>query len=170
MMERMRRAAPWLLLAACAAAMGLAGALPRLRPKAREEAAAPPPRGVMRAVGEEAPLRAFLPREPVFWEELGAWRVHPALDRAAETARAERAGRVSRVWRDRLWGICVELDCAGERWVYRSLAGTDVREGDLLAAGDALGAAGACPAEAELGPHVHIERFRGDAPLDPLGE
>ena len=161
----------WTLLAAWALCMALAALLPRASDPASEATeTAAPARPTLRAMGEELPLRAYLPDEPVFWAVMGMWRTHPALDIAGETAPALRAGRVARIWEDRLWALCVEVDCGGETWVYRSLSQVFAREGQALRAGDPIGAAGVAPIEEELGAHAHVERTVGGGYADPRGD
>ena len=103
--------------------------------------------------------------ELVYNATLGDWRTHNGVDVAAaagEAVPAVRAGRVTLVDADALWGGVVEISDAGGRvWRYCGVDGSCV-VGDAVAAGDVLGTAGAIPAEADLDGHVHLECLEGD--------
>ena len=103
--------------------------------------------------------------ELVYNATLGDWRTHNGVDVAAaagEAVPAVRAGRVTLVDADALWGGVVEVSDAGGRvWRYCGVDGSCV-VGDAVAAGDVLGTAGAIPAEADLDGHVHLECLEGD--------
>ena len=98
--------------------------------------------------------------ELVYNATLGDWRTHNGVDVAAaagEKVPAVRAGRVTLVDADALWGGVVEVcDAEGRVWRYCGVDGSCV-VGDAVAAGDVLGTAGAISAEADLDGHVHLE-------------
>lgn len=103
--------------------------------------------------------------ELVYNATLGDWRTHNGVDVAAavgEKVPAVRAGHVTLVDADALWGGVVEVsDAEGRVWRYCGVDGSCV-VGDAVAAGDVLGTAGAIPAEADLDGHVHLECLEGD--------
>ena len=108
--------------------------------------------------------------ELVYNATLGDWRTHNGVDVAAaagEAVPAVRAGRVTLVDADALWGGVVEISDAGGRvWRYCGVDGSCV-VGDAVAAGDVLGTAGAIPAEADLDGHVHLECLEGGSWVEP---
>ena len=110
-------------------------------------------------------LNAYSGDELVYSSTLGDWRTHNGVDVAAaagEKVPAVRAGHVTLVDADALWGGVVEVcDAEGRVWRYCGVDGSCV-VGDAVAAGDVLGTAGAIPAEADLDGHVHLECLEGD--------
>lgn len=119
----------------------------------------------------EAPIRPFSGEELVYSETLGDWRTHNGADyavTAGEAVPAIKDGTVLAVYEDALWGQIVELsDKGGTLWRYCGLADVTVRVDDTVKSGDAIGTAGAIPAESALDSHLHLEVTRGDEWLDP---
>ena len=116
------------------------------------------------------PLAPFSGDELVYNATLGDWRTHNGIDLAAPagtTVPAARAGRVTQVQDDALWGGVVEVtDADGALWRYCGLDAAVV-PGDDLAAGAPLGTAAALPAESELAPHIHLEYLVNNTYTEP---
>ena len=108
--------------------------------------------------------------ELVYSATLGDWRTHNGVDvtAAAGTAvPAVRAGRVTLVDADALWGGVVEvLDAQGRVWRYCGVDSGCV-VGEDVAAGDVVGTVAAIPAEADLDAHVHLECLKDGAWVEP---
>ena len=108
--------------------------------------------------------------ELVYSATLGDWRTHNGVDvtaAAGTNVPAVRAGRVTLVDADALWGGVVEvLDAQGRVWRYCGVDGACV-VGEDVAAGDVVGTVAAIPAEADLDAHVHLECLKDGAWVEP---
>ena len=108
--------------------------------------------------------------ELVYSATLGDWRTHNGVDVTAATGTdvpAVRAGRVTLVDADALWGGVVEIsDAQGRVWRYCGVDGACV-VGEDVAAGDVVGTVAAIPAEADLAAHVHLECLKDGAWVEP---
>jgi len=118
-------------------------------------------------------LRGHDLQEHVYWETLGAWKVHDGLDIAGKAdagVRCAAAGTVQRVTRDALWGGSVEImQEDGRLVIYRGLALCFAEVGDALVRGQEIGTLmEAIPCEAELGAHLHLQLRREGRAQDPL--
>ena len=108
-------------------------------------------------------VQAFSGDNLVYQKTFGDWRVHDGADYlGASGARvyAVADGEVTEVTSDPLWGACVMLRLTdGRTATYRGLAeGPKVKKGSSVKAGDVVGSVAAVvPAEAEEGPHIHLE-------------
>ena len=119
-------------------------------------------------------LRGYDVQEAVYWETLGCYRPHAGLDIAAEAGEEVRCiadGVVERTLRDELWGwqvIVAQTD--GREMLYAGLRRADVRAGQAVTRGQALGVPlERVPCEAELPAHVHIEMRLDGEHQDPEG-
>ncbi len=102
---------------------------------------------------------------------LARWGAHEALDLPADRdapASAARDGTVTAAYRDRLWGGVVEIAHAdGLVTRYSALRWpAQVKAGDTVRAGQAIGAVGVAEAESDA-PHVHFAAWLNGVPIDP---
>ena len=108
--------------------------------------------------------------ELVYSATLGDWRTHNGVDvtaAAGTNVPAVRAGRVTLVDADALWGGVVEVsDAQGCVWRYCGVNGACV-VGEDVGAGDVVGTVAAIPAEADLDAHVHLECLKDGAWVEP---
>jgi len=110
----------------------------------------------------------------VYWETLGAWRVHPAIDIKPERDTAVCAaadGTVSLVTEDDLLGHMIVIDHEGGlKTCYASLTGDiPIAAGDLVLKGRQIGTAGdTARSEQALGVHLHFAVFLDGRSVDPL--
>ena len=115
-------------------------------------------------------LAGFSGDELVYSETLGDWRTHNGVDLAADagdSVRCARAGTVSAVYEDGLWGRIVEVTADGLTFRYTGLNEVAVSVQQQVAMGDTLGTVGECYAEAALPSHLHLEVLKDGAWVDP---
>ena len=117
-------------------------------------------------------LRAYDAQESAFWQALGLWQMHPALDIAGQAGASVKAcmdGTVKSVTYDVLWGWRVRIAHEGGReTVYAGLEGGVVQAGDSVRRGQRIGTlAQSVPCEAEMGTHLHLEMIRDGKHQDP---
>lgn len=118
-------------------------------------------------------LMAFSMDQLVYSPTLADWRTHDGVDIAAapgSTVLAATAGTVSSVEDDPLMGTTVVIDHqGGYTTTYSNLqAKPTVASGDLVTAGQIIGAVGAtAAAEAAQSPHLHFAVSRDGEPVDP---
>lgn len=104
---------------------------------------------------------------------MGDWRVHTALDLAAELGTKVLAvsdGTVSALEQDDLMGTTLVIDHAdGLQSVYANLAALPTVEvGDSVTTGDVIGAVGqSAVAETDKAAHLHFEMLQDGDPVDP---
>lgn len=109
----------------------------------------------------------------VYSKTMNDWRAHTGIDYAAEKgAEVVSAwdGIVKKVYKDKLWGYCVEILHTGNiRGIYRNLQKKiSVKEGDKLKGGQAIGKVGtSAPVEKEEEPHLHFELWADGVPINP---
>lgn len=133
--------------------------------------AAPPPAAVTHL---QAPAAAPAARG-FGWEYsavYGDWRLHDGLDYAAPegaTVTAAGPGKVTAVDTDPQEGTSVTIDHPGGLQThYAGLTHVSVKQGEAVAAGQALGRIGTPGLdEAASGPHLHFRVVRGGEALDP---
>ena len=121
------------------------------------------------------PLNNTVVREysktPVYWETLGTWRVHYAVDYAGKTGDTVKAvanGTVTDVYENELWGGCVAIDHHdGTVSTYRGVNST-LAVGATVKLGEPIGVLSEIPCEKDLGPHLHLEMAAGSRVLDPV--
>lgn len=136
---------------------------PTLAPKASEEPFIAPVQGEI-ASGYSA--------DALVWSDtLSLWQTHPAVDLAASAGEAVMAaadGTVLEAFTDALFGNVIVIDHGEGRTLrYASLSTLQLVEiGQTVQKGDVISAAGTCAAEAELGPHVHLEYYVNQKPED----
>ena len=116
-------------------------------------------------------LNAYSGDELVYSKTLGDWRTHNGVDYAcAQDAQvcAPAAGKVTTAETDGRWGgtVCIE-DSAGRTWRVCGVT-AEVKAGDTVTAGQALGHAANIPAECAEETHVHLEVLQGEEYLDPV--
>ena len=117
-------------------------------------------------------VRGHDAQEPVYWVALGCYQPHAGLDIAGEAGESvccAADGVVSRTALDELWGWRVTVaQTDGSETVYAGLEVCTVEAGQSVTRGQALGTLLAqIPCEAELGSHLHLERWRDGAAQDP---
>lgn len=117
-------------------------------------------------------VRGYNPQAAVYWDALGCYKPHAALDIAGEAGEAVCAiadGVVERTQRDELWGWQVTvLQTDGRRMRYAGLEAVYTDEGQSVTRGQEIGVLmPAIPCEAELGAHVHIEMTMDGKMQDP---
>ena len=140
-------------------------------PEAAQAPAADAPPAARPGIWDAKPKAAFSGNELVYSETLGDWRTHNGADYAApagESVYPAKAGKVTSVTEDALWGNVVEVeDANGITWRYCGLTTPAVKAGDSVTA--TLGKAGAIPAETSGENHLHLECIKDGAYLDPEG-
>jgi murein DD-endopeptidase MepM/ murein hydrolase activator NlpD len=110
----------------------------------------------------------------LYSKTLGDWRTHSGIDiatAAAAKVAAIRDGTVEDIYEDSLLGTVVVVAHGDDmRSLYANLTQTPaVRKGQVLKAGDTIGAVGeSAAAEISETFHLHLEIHRGGAHLDPL--
>ena len=117
-------------------------------------------------------VRGHNVQDMVYWAALGCYQAHTGLDIAGEAGESvccAADGVVSRTALDELWGWRVTVtQMDGSEAVYAGLEVCAVAEGQSVTRGQALGTLLAqIPCEAELGSHLHLERWRDGAAQDP---
>ena len=135
-----------------------------------EPPASPAPAFVPPVSGQT--LAGFSGDELVYSETLGDWRTHNGIDLAADAGdevRCARAGTVSAVYEDGLWGRVVEVTADSVTFRYTGLDEVAVSAQQTVAMGDTLGTVGECVAEAALDSHLHLEVLKDSAWVDPAG-
>lgn len=133
---------------------------------------AEPPRLVVEPLKGEV-LMAFSMDQLVYSPTLEDWRTHDGVDISAApgaTVLAATAGSVASVEDDPLMGTTVVIDHeGGYTTTYSNLqAKPTVQAGDLVTAGQIIGAVGAtAAAEAAQSPHLHFSVSRDGEAVDP---
>ena len=142
-------------------------------PEAAQAPAADTPPAARPGIWDAKPQAAFSGNELVYSETLGDWRTHNGADYAApagESVYPAKAGKVTSVTEDALWGNVVEVeDANGITWRYCGLTAPAVKAGDSVTTTATLGKAGAIPAETSGENHLHLECIKDGAYLDPEG-
>lgn len=117
-------------------------------------------------------LRPYDAQNSVYWEYLGVWQTHAALDIAGNPGDAVKAcmeGTVTSVSRDPLWGWKITLthdsNCETR---YAGLESAVVQPGTRVTRGQTIGTLlESIPCEAELETHLHLEMLRDGKKQDP---
>ncbi len=116
----------------------------------------------------------FSGKELVKSETMGDWRIHSGVDIASEAGTPVLAiadGVVSQVATDTMMGNIIKLEHnGGIESIYANLEdGTNLKVGDKIKAGDAVGKIGASAlAECLERPHLHLEVLKNGEHIDPL--
>lgn len=115
--------------------------------------------------------KAFSADGPVYDKTMQDWRLHPGVDFAGEEGQAVKAvtrGKIVAVKNDLLWGGVVEID-HGVGVVTRYCGvKADVRVGDTVETGEAIGKLQTIPCECAQSAHLHLEMLVDGTPIDPV--
>lgn len=109
----------------------------------------------------------------VYSETMGDWRAHTGIDYAAEKGSDVQSvwdGTVTRVYKDKLWGNCVEIEHSADlKSVYKNLASkVPVKKGDKVKKGQTVGKVGKSAAvESRETSHLHFEIWQGGVAINP---
>lgn len=106
-------------------------------------------------------------------ETMGDWRVHNGVDFSASDAQqvvAVQDSTVTKIDKDPMWGVIVEISCPEGLTVrYCGLQdNVSVKKGDTLKKGDVIGFAGNIPVESAEDKHIHLEAFINGKSVDPI--
>ena len=138
---------------------------------ASTESAAVPASGFVQPVSGPV-IAPYSGSELVYNETLGDWRTHNGVDIGCAddaSVKACRAGEVTAVYDNGLYGVTVEITDGQTVYRYCGLApDTDVEAGDRVEPGTRLGGIGRVRAEASLPTHLHFEVLRGGNYQDPM--
>lgn len=109
----------------------------------------------------------------VYSETMGDWRAHTGIDYAAEKGSDVQSvwdGTVTRVYKDKLWGNCVEITHSADlKSVYKNLASKiAVKKGDKVKKGQVVGTVGkSAGVESRETSHLHFEIWQGGVAINP---
>jgi murein DD-endopeptidase MepM/ murein hydrolase activator NlpD len=117
-------------------------------------------------------LAAYSGDELVYNQTLGDWRTHNGTDYGCaegDSVFAPTSGTVEQVGTDGNWGTFVALrDSKNRLWRVCGVSDAEVKQGDAVVTGQALGKACDIGCETALGAHVHMEILDEDEHyLDP---
>ena len=116
-------------------------------------------------------LNGYSGDELVYNKTLGDWRTHNGIDYTAaqgETVASPTDGTVVLAGSDGGWGPVVAVkDSTGRIWRLCGVASPNVKEGDAVTAGQALGKVGSVSCECAEDSHIHLEVKQDDKYLDP---
>ena len=119
-------------------------------------------------------IRDFSFQEPQYFASANYWRVHPAVDFEAEYGELVQAcadGTVVQTGQNAEKGRYIRIRHEkGYETVYAGLSDSSyVQAGDSVRRGQTIGHVGnGVLAEADAGPHLHLEVWKGETPLDPI--
>ncbi len=104
----------------------------------------------------------------------GVWKTHDGVDLAAELGdpvKSMTSGTVEKVYRDPLWGNCVEIDHGDAITAHYYGLSDDIKfgEGDSVKAGEIIGYVGETEIESDMEPHLHFALKQADKWIDPVG-
>ncbi len=109
---------------------------------------------------------------PVYSETLGEWRTHNGVDficDSGENVKAVADGTVSAIKEDALWGQVIEIDHGGKLISrYCGVKPHNVKAGQTVKAGDAIGTVADIPMEITKPSHLHLEMVSNGKTLDPM--
>ncbi len=109
----------------------------------------------------------------VYSETMGDWRAHTGIDYAAEKGSEVQSvwdGKVTRVYKDKLWGHCVEIEHSTDlKSVYKNLASKiPVKKGDEVKKGQIIGQVGkSAGVESRDTSHLHFEIWQDGVAINP---
>ena len=140
-------------------------------PEKKKESTPTPPERMLFPAGEDV-LKGYS-QTAVYSETMKDWRAHMGIDYQAKKGEEVKSvwdGTVKKVYKDSLWGYCVEIIHNGEiTSVYRNLAeNTLVKEGDKLQKGQAVGFVGdTAVVEKSEKDHLHFELWVNGVAINP---
>ena len=109
----------------------------------------------------------------VYSETMGDWRSHCAIDFAAEKGTDVMAccdGVVTKVYKDKLWGKCVEIEHNGNiKSVYKNLhSKVNVKKGQNVKEGQVIAKVGeTADVESRDAAHLHFELWQDNVTINP---
>ena len=105
-------------------------------------------------------------------ETLGSWVTHNGVDFAGKNGDAVKAsadGKITSIRQDALWGQMIEITHDGKIVTrYCGVTAKNIKEGQTVKAGDAIGVLSDVPAEVLDKPHLHMEVIVNGKFVDPL--
>ncbi|MBQ8683657.1 MAG: M23 family metallopeptidase [Clostridia bacterium] len=108
---------------------------------------------------------------PLYCETMRDWRIHTGVDFAGEANQPVKAlagGTVLAVEQDLMWGTCIILD-HGVGVVSRYCGvKASVKKGETVEVGQVVGTLDTIPCESLQSPHLHLEMFVDEQPVDPV--
>lgn len=118
-------------------------------------------------------IKGYSDNNPVYSKTLSDWRVHNAIDFAAEqgsTVKAMSSGEVRDIYNDPVLGMTVAIDHDGSYTVYYCGLGDTVlvEKGQKVSTGDDIGSINDIPSEISDGFHLHLAIKQGDNWIDPM--
>lgn len=117
-------------------------------------------------------LKDYSDDTPVYDETMGDWRIHRAIDFAAEKGSEVYSignGKVVKITAEINLGYCVEVDYGEFTARYCGLEqGTTVLIDEIVKKGDVIGKTGDIPCEKNQQSHLHFETKSGEVYVDPL--
>ncbi len=118
-------------------------------------------------------IKDYSDGEMVKSETMGDWRIHNGIDFSAnesENVLAVQDGVVSKIDKDALWGVSLELNCPGGLTVkyYGLQENVNVKIGDTVVKGSVIAAVGALPIESAQGTHIHLETLVNGETVNPI--
>lgn len=116
-------------------------------------------------------IKAYSKGAPVFSETMKDWRIHTGTDYAAEVGEdvtASANGLVKQTYTDSMLGNVVVIEHGDYVFYYCGVGENfEVKEGDVVSAGQKIGAVTAVPFEAADASHIHLEIKCDGAYMDP---
>lgn len=109
----------------------------------------------------------------VYSETMGDWRAHTGIDYASQEGEAVLCvydGTVIKVFKDKLWGNCVEINHGNNlKSVYRNLdSDINVKKGMQVYEGQVIGFVGrSAQIESAEPPHLHFEMWQDNLTINP---
>lgn len=118
-------------------------------------------------------LKGYSDTQLVYSATFKDMRLHSGVDIACEEGSIIKScgeGVVVAIIEDNMLGRYVEIDHGNGMVVrYCGIAdATSVSEGDIVGAGTPLGALGTIPCECADSPHLHLEFYKDEYPIDPM--
>lgn len=110
--------------------------------------------------------------ELTYDETMGDYRSHSAVDFTGEKGDkvvAINDGIVTKVYKDSMYGTCVEIDHGGKLVAtYCGLESANVKKGQSIDIGNQIGVLGNIPCESTLGTHLHLSTKVDGKTVNPL--
>lgn len=115
--------------------------------------------------------KSFSADGPLYDVTMQDWRLHLGTDFAGEMGQEVKAvtrGTVVTVRTDPLWGGIVEIDHGVGVLTRYCGVKAEVRVGDAVEMGEAIGTLQTIPCECAQSAHLHLEMLVDDTPIDPV--